>query len=68
MISVEHSLKFVTEFDETNPIAMRFLALDKKSQTNILEETLKEVMVSKVQPILDEFNEHGTYAILKVVK
>jgi hypothetical protein len=68
MVTVEHSLKFVTEFDETNPVAIRFLALDKKSQTEILEETLKEVMVSRVQPILDEFNEGASYAILKVVK
>jgi len=28
MKKVEHSLRFVTEFDETHPVAQRFLSLD----------------------------------------
>jgi len=67
MIKVEHSLNFVTEFDETHPIAQRFLALDSYSQIAMLEGMLKELIVPKIQPTIDEINAGGSYAILKVV-
>jgi len=66
MTSVEHSLKFVTEFDETHPIAQRFLQLDEQSQIAMLEEMLKDLLVSAIQPVIDHINENGSYAILKV--
>ena len=67
MIKVNHSLNFVTEFDETHPIAQRFLALDEYSQIAMLEGMLKELIVPKIQPAIDEINAGGSYAILKVV-
>ena len=66
MTKVEHSLKFVTEFDETHPVSQQFLALNKVDQIEMLESMLKEMVGSKIQPILDHINENGTYAILKV--
>jgi hypothetical protein len=66
MTSVEHSLKFVTEFDETHPIAQRFLQLDEQSQIAMLESMLKDLLVSAIQPVIDHINENGSYAILKV--
>jgi len=66
MTSVEHSLKFVTEFDETHPIAQRFLQLDEQSQIAMLESMLKDLLVSAIQPVIDHINEGGSYAILKV--
>jgi hypothetical protein len=36
-ISIEHSLKFVTEFDETHPVAQQFLALSELDQIQLLE-------------------------------
>jgi hypothetical protein len=66
MTKVEHSLKFVTEFDETHPVSQQFLALNKVDQIEMLESMLKEMLGSKIQPILDHINENGTYAILKV--
>ncbi len=66
MTPVEHSLKFVTEFDETHPIAKQFLNLDEQSQIKMLESMLKDLVGSRLQPILDEINENGSYAILKV--
>jgi len=66
MTSVEHSLKFVTEFDETHPIAKQFLQLDEQSQIAMLESMLKDLLVSAIQPVIDTINENGTYAILKV--
>ena len=66
MTPVEHSLKFVTEFDETHPIAQRFLQLDEERQIEMLESMLKDLLVSAIQPVIDHINENGSYAILKV--
>lgn len=66
MIKIAHNLKFVTEFDETHPIAARFLQLDELSRIAILEGLLYDEIVPRIQPILDQVNERGTYAILKV--
>ena len=66
MTSVEHSLKFVTEFDETHPVAQRFLQLSENDQILMLESMLKDLLVSAIQPVIDHINEGGSYAILKV--
>jgi hypothetical protein len=66
MTQVEHSLKFVTEFDETHPIAQRFLQLESEAQIAMLESMLKDLLVSAIQPVIDQINENGSYAILKV--
>jgi hypothetical protein len=66
MTSVEHNLKFVTEFDETHPIAQRFLQLDSDAQIAMLESMLKDLLVDAIQPVIDHINENGSYAILKV--
>jgi hypothetical protein len=68
MVSVEHSIKFVTEFDETHPISQRFLQLDKQAQVEMLEGMLKELVLPTIQPVIENINENGSYAILKVVK
>jgi hypothetical protein len=66
MVKIEHSLKFVTEVDETHPIGMQLLALEKEMQVKMLESMLKEMLAPRIQPALDELNENGSYAILKV--
>ena len=68
MIKVPHSLKFVTEFDETHPIAQRFLMLDELDQIKLLESMLKDLLVPALTPTLDEINARGSYAILKVAE
>jgi hypothetical protein len=68
MIKVEHSLKFVTEFDETHPIAQQVLALDELTRIQLLESMLKDLIAPALKPTLDEINERGTYAILKVAE
>jgi hypothetical protein len=68
MIKVEHSLKFVTEFDETHPVAQEFLRLDEISQIHLLESMLRDLITPKLAPVLDEINARGTYAILKVAE
>jgi hypothetical protein len=68
MKKVEHSLRFVTEFDETHPIAQRFFQLDENSQVFMLESMLKELILPALQPEIDRINENGSYAILKVAE
>jgi hypothetical protein len=66
MVLIEHNLRFVTELDETHPTAIRLLNLEKEMQVAMLEGLLKEVLAPMIQPALDEINENGTYAILRV--
>jgi hypothetical protein len=66
MISVEHSLNFITEFDETHPVSQRFLQLTKYDQIAMLEGMLKQLILPAIQPAIDEINAGGSYAILKV--
>jgi hypothetical protein len=68
MVKIEHSLKFVTEVDENHPIGIRLLSLEKEMQIAMLEGMLKELLAPRIQPALDELNERGTYAILKVAE
>jgi hypothetical protein len=68
MVKVNHSLNFVTEFDETHPIAQRFLMLDEISQITLLESMLKELIAPALKPALEEINARGSYAILKVAE
>lgn len=68
MVKVEHSLKFVTEIDETHPVGMQLLALSEEMRIVMLEGALKELLAPRIQPALDELNENGSYAILKVAE
>jgi hypothetical protein len=66
MVKVEHSLKFVTEVDETNPFGMKLLELEESMRVEMLESLLKEMIAERIQPVLDEVNEGNTWATLKV--
>jgi hypothetical protein len=68
MVKIEHNLKFITEVDETHPIGMQLVNLEKEMQIVMLEGMLKELVGSKLGPILDEINAGGSYAILKVAE
>lgn len=68
MVKVNHSLNFVTEFDETHPIAQRFLMLDELDQVKLLESMLKDLLTPTLKPAIDELNARGSYAILKVAE
>lgn len=65
---VEHSLKFVTEFADNHPVTAQVMALDEGTRIFMLESMLKELVGSRLQPILDEINANGSYAILKVAE
>jgi hypothetical protein len=67
-MKIEHNLKFVTEFKEGHPITMQMSALPETMQIAMLEGMLKELVGSRLGPILDEINANGSYAILKVAE
>jgi hypothetical protein len=66
MVLIEHSLKFVTELDETSPTAIRLLNLEKTMQVEMLEGLLKELLAPMIQPALDEINAGNSWATLRV--
>jgi hypothetical protein len=66
MVKIEHNLKFITEVDETHPIGMQLLALEKEMQVTMLEGMLKDLLVPAITPVIENLNENGSYAILKV--
>jgi hypothetical protein len=66
MVQIEHNLKFITEVDETHPVGMTLLSLNHEMKIAMLEGMLKELVGSKLGPILDDINAGGSYAILKV--
>lgn len=68
MTKIEHSLKFVTEFDETHPIAQQALSIPRSELVTMLEGMLKDLVAPALTSVLDDINERGTYAILKVAE
>jgi hypothetical protein len=68
MITINHSLQFVTELDETHPISKQLLALPTIDQVAMLEAMLKELLAPRIQPALDELNAGSSYAVLKVAE
>ena len=68
MVKIEHSLKFVTEVDETNPTGMQLLNLEKAMQVQMLESMLKDLLAPALAPVIEDINKNGSWAILKVVK
>jgi len=68
MTKVEHSLKFVTEFDETHPIAKQALSLPESDLIAMLEGMLKDLVVPALASTLEDINARGSYAILKVAE
>ena len=68
MVQIPHSLQFVTELDETNPIAQRLLALPTIDQVALLESMLKDLLAPRIQSALDELNAGNSYATLKVAE
>jgi hypothetical protein len=68
MTKIQHSLKFVTEFDETHPVALQALSIPEADLIAMLESMLKDLLVPALAPVLEEINARGTYAILKVAE
>jgi len=68
MKTIEHSLRFITELDETNPTAQRLLALPNEERILILDGLLRSLLVPALKTTIDELNAGNSYATLRVVK
>jgi hypothetical protein len=68
MVEIKHSLHFVTQVDETHPIGKQLLDLENEMRIQLLEGMLKDLLVPALLPVIEQINENGSYAILKVVK
>lgn len=66
-MKIEHSLKFVTEFQKGHPVTLKMASLPESDVITLLEGMLKDLVAPKLTEILADINERGTYAILKVV-
>ena len=67
MKTIKHSLEFITELDENNEVAQRLLNLDEDVASALLSSMVKDLIVPKLKPIMDELNAGNSYALLKVV-
>lgn len=68
MVKIPHSLRFVTELDESNPTARLLLSLPESEQVDMLEGMLKELLVPALTPAIELLNKNNSFATLKVVK
>jgi len=68
MKTIKHSLHFITEVDENNPIAKQLLELDSEIQIHFLESMLKDLLAPALVPVLDEVNAGNSWALLKVAE
>jgi hypothetical protein len=49
-------------------MGIQLLALSEEMRVALLEGMLKELLVPRIQPVIDELNANGSYAILKVAE
>ena len=65
-MKIKHSLEFETELDVSNPSVQMLLSMPKERVVAFLEGMLKELVAPRIQPVLDEINDCGSCAILRV--
>jgi len=66
MKTIKHTLKLETVLDEKSVVGSQLLAMPVPKRNAILNEMVKDLLLPRLQPVLDELNENGSYAILKV--
>ena len=66
MKTIKHSIKLETVIDENSEVGARLLELPVALRTLMLNEMVNDLLVPRIEPILEDLNKHGSYAILKV--
>ena len=66
MKSIKHTIKLETVLDENSEVGMQMLALLSALRNAMLDQMVNDLLIPKIEPILEELNKHGSYAILKV--
>lgn len=66
-MKIKHSLEFETEFmgEYGSHIVATY---SEEMLRSLLVSLLHDLVVPKIQPVLDEINENGSWAILRVAK
>jgi len=68
MKTIKHSIKLETLLDENSEVGMQMLALPTVIRNAMLNQMVNDLLVPKIEPILEELNKNGSYAILKVAQ
>jgi len=68
MKTIKHSIKLETLLDENSEVGMHMLALPTVIRNAMLNQMVNDLLVPKIEPILEELNKNGSYAILKVAQ
>jgi len=68
MTTIEHSIKLEMILDDKHITCQRILALPIEVRHSLLSQMVRDLLVPKLEPILEELNKNGSYAILKVRK
>jgi len=66
MKTIKHSIKLETVLDENHETSKRLLALPKPLRTTMLNQMVSDLVVPKLESILEELNKNGSYVVLKV--
>ena len=66
MKTIKHTLKLETVLDEKSVVGSQLLAMPVSKRNKIINEMVNDLLLPRLQPVLDELNENGSYAILKV--
>jgi hypothetical protein len=66
MKSIKHSIKLETVLDENSEVGAKLLALPTEIRNTMLNQMVNDLLVPRIEPILEELNKNGSYAILKV--
>lgn len=66
MKSIKHIIKLETVIDENSEVGAKLLALPHPLRIKLIDECVNDLVVSRLEPILEELNNHGSYAIMKV--
>ncbi len=66
MKTIKHTLKLETVLDEKSAVGSQLLAMPVSKRNKIINEMVNDLLLPRLQPVLDELNENGSYAILKV--
>jgi hypothetical protein len=65
---IRHSLDFETVLDEDSEAYQIILQMPEEYVKSMLEGMLKQLVAPSLEPILEELNKNGSWAILRLAK
>jgi len=68
MKTIKHQLLLETVIDEKHEVSSKLWALPPAIRLKLINQLVNELLVPKLEPILEQMNKNGSYAIIKVRK